>query len=336
MEAAQRTREFGVTRSGQPHQPGRGTRDEKLIAALTNDFQIGVWDLGARRLLHVFEAPGRVFSDNSAIALNKDGSILACATERVAILFDTKAGREIRRWELAPALVNEAEFFEEDKRLLLFRAEVKDRSRIPDSRVTPDTFPVVGRVYNLLADSRNPVLEIEEFPASIRSASISGSSGMLAVNGRKERGAPVASLLFDLRQAGRSPRRFGDDFLGNLIADGRILMLQHPTIDPTCEIRESQTGVLLETSIRGPEDIDTRHGYRILQPTGDGPNHCHLTSNDAAQTVARIPHGQFGSRGKFFYRGENPRLVLPMPSGALVIMDIEELRRRLNSLALGW
>lgn len=314
------------------------SRNEKLVAALTHDFQIGVWDLDARRLLHVFEAPGRVFADNSAIALNKDGSILACATESVGILWDTKTGREIRRWDkLAPALVNEMEFFDDDNRLLLFRAEVKDRSRLPDSRANPDTFPRVGRVYNLLADSSNPVLEIEDFPERIRGASISGSFGMLAVNGRRVRGAPDSALLFDLRDAGGLPRIFGDNFLGTLIADGRILLLSHPTGDPTCEIRESQTGVLLATSIHGPEDIDFKHGYRILQTTSDNDRNLYdLIYDKAGRSVARVPHDQSGSKGIFLYRGENPRLVIPMQSGELVITEIEELREKLNSFALGW
>ena len=53
--------------------------DDHLIAALSHDSRIGVWDVKADRLLHVIDAPRTEWVDNAAIAFTPDNQFLVYA-----------------------------------------------------------------------------------------------------------------------------------------------------------------------------------------------------------------------------------------------------------------
>ena len=62
--------------------------DARLVAALSHDWQVGVWDRSAGRLLHLFDAPRGSSADNAALAFDPEGTRLAYAAGRDAILWD--------------------------------------------------------------------------------------------------------------------------------------------------------------------------------------------------------------------------------------------------------
>jgi len=105
--------------------------DDRYLAALSQDWQVGVWDFQTGRLLQVFEAPVGLWADNAALAFSSDGR-RACVSCRGAVLRDVARGQEIRHWDLPPGLVNQLAFHATGK-LLLFRAETEAMRRSPDS-----------------------------------------------------------------------------------------------------------------------------------------------------------------------------------------------------------
>ena len=98
--------------------------DSRRVAALSNDWEIGVFDRKSGALIGITEAPQGVFTDNAAIALNADGTRLVCSAGSEAKLWDVQEKRLLRKWKLPPALT-EAAGFRPDGKLILIRQETK-------------------------------------------------------------------------------------------------------------------------------------------------------------------------------------------------------------------
>jgi len=76
----------------------------RLVAALSHDSRIGVWDTQEERLLHVFDAPRTQWIDNAAIAFSPDSKRLAFAGANDgrghAKLWNLADGTEQSHWTL--------------------------------------------------------------------------------------------------------------------------------------------------------------------------------------------------------------------------------------------
>ena len=144
--------------------------DDRLLAALSHDHRVAVWDLRAGRLLHVLSAPEAAYADNAALAFSPDGHHLACSasTEETgeAALWDVQSGQEVCRWPLPPALQH-ALFFPTPESLVLFQSEVPDGSHLPDSSMPVSQHPRRGRFYDL-AIGKSPVKRPDEITDSDR------------------------------------------------------------------------------------------------------------------------------------------------------------------------
>ena len=156
--------------------------DGRRIAALSQEWQVAVWDVGGPgcdRLLWVFDGPRGFTADNAALAFRPDGRQLAVATGREARLWDLDAGEVVRSWPLPPGL-RDALAFPTMDRLLLFRAE---REEGPD--VTPGTsLPKQGQIRNLLAaDPFQPLALNPDLSSPFRGASASPDGSLLVVIG---------------------------------------------------------------------------------------------------------------------------------------------------------
>jgi WD40 repeat protein len=74
--------------------------DGRLVAALAQDWQVSLWDRSTGGLMHLFEAPRGSFADNAAMAFDPDGTRLAYAAGREAIIWDVKSGKLLNEWRL--------------------------------------------------------------------------------------------------------------------------------------------------------------------------------------------------------------------------------------------
>ena len=72
--------------------------DGRFVAALANDWRVGVWDRTEARLLAVLEVEPGLFMDNATLALSPDGRSLAFSGGHKASLWGA-------RWPVAPGLV---------------------------------------------------------------------------------------------------------------------------------------------------------------------------------------------------------------------------------------
>ena len=71
--------------------------DGRRIAALSNDWEIGVFEMSSGALTGIAEAPEGFFTDNAGLAFSAEGSRLACSAGTEAKLWDVDKGRFLRK-----------------------------------------------------------------------------------------------------------------------------------------------------------------------------------------------------------------------------------------------
>lgn len=161
--------------------------DDQLLAAVSHDWQVGVWELGSGRLRFVREVPAGVLADNSALAFSPDGHQLAFEAGQNVRLLDTQTGAEIRATNLPPGMVNALKY-DPSGRLLSFRQE---------DEMVAGTTKRVGRVRDLLAaEPWVPLFETREFDKRLLDAVFAPDGRTLAVVG-KDTNDHVAAIAYD-------------------------------------------------------------------------------------------------------------------------------------------
>ncbi len=81
------------------------------LAALSDDWRLGVWEVGSGRLLFLFETPiGSSSADSAGACFDASGEQLAFAAGREACLFDLKTGDILQRWRLAEGASDQLAF----------------------------------------------------------------------------------------------------------------------------------------------------------------------------------------------------------------------------------
>ncbi len=161
----------------------RFSSDGKMIAALSHDWQVGVWDADGRRLLRVIDVPPGVTADNAALAFSPDGSQLAFSAGENAFLWNSATGRQLRQWQLPKGLV-EAMAFPAPERLLLFRVETQDGRVGPYSDAAYQQHPRVCRVRDLLAgEPLKPFAVWTDFNRHVMNAQCTSDGRFIVVDG---------------------------------------------------------------------------------------------------------------------------------------------------------
>src|SRR5262249_7010749 len=143
------------------------SRDGKRIAALSWDWWAAVWERDTGQLLRLLAVPRGQFPDNAGLAFSPDGRRLAVSAGNTASLWDLETG-ELQRWTL-PWGLTEAIAFPKSDQFLLFRTEVRDGSRSPDSGAPPTEYPRVCVLRNLLSPKpKVPVKIVTDFNRSVQ------------------------------------------------------------------------------------------------------------------------------------------------------------------------
>ncbi|HXP61153.1 MAG TPA: protein kinase [Dongiaceae bacterium] len=92
------------------------------LAALSDDWHLGVWEAASGRLLFLFETPdGSSYADSAGGCFDASGQRFAFATGREACLFDLRSGDVLQRWRLAEGASDQLQFDARGRWLLLRR-----------------------------------------------------------------------------------------------------------------------------------------------------------------------------------------------------------------------
>jgi len=153
------------------------------LAAIGIGWEVGVWDLKQKKLLHVLEMPRGFTADNFALAFNPDGRLLAISTGEEAQLWDVTTGGHLRSWKLPPGIAD-AISFSEDNALFLLRMETLQGTEMPLSNSPWQKCPRVCRLRNLLSsEPLKPISEMNNFNVGVFGIWASSNGRFFAVEG---------------------------------------------------------------------------------------------------------------------------------------------------------
>jgi serine/threonine protein kinase/WD40 repeat protein len=315
--------------------------DGRTLAALSNDWQVGVWDLETGRLLRVFEAPGGLWSDNGAIALSDDGR-LACASWRKAVWWNLKTGEELGRRVLPPGLVNMLGFHPSGK-LLLFRMETEDGKHAPDSSAPPKDHPRVQRIRDLLAKDPKPLVELRDLNWHIYHSACPPDGSYFLVDGlRGPRDAMehrfiaydglTGKRLWNLKE---EPWTGGGGYQ-YLDPTGKLLAFSFPG-QGTRTLVEMPTGVA-----RGSHPLmvafSPKADWWLNNSPGDSSEQSfgyRLHRRGEEDAVVTLGTDNLNAGGQRF-TPTGTHVLWGNADGTVTVCDIPEIQRRLAAVGLGW
>jgi WD40 repeat protein len=317
--------------------------DGRLVAALANDWQAGIWDRTTGRLLHLFAIPPGLFSDNTGIAFDPAARRIAFSAHKHATLWDLETGRLIETWDLPPGLGDRLAFHGPDQ-LNLFRCETHDRVP-PFSPYNPKDHPRVYRLYNLLRPSPlRPLNEIPDhdwhcygifMPDDGRFVIVDGTSSR---NGRQTR----TNIAYDTRTGAtlwsmpshRAPQDNGGGF--RLSPSGTILLLLSPNGTRTTWLKLPSREWIAETETTAP----------LLSPDGKRWFSLEATRVTGRYEFHYYPDGDGGPKIAFAELGETASNLVFGPDSRhvawggskfdVVVCDLVELQRAMAEYGLGW
>ncbi len=324
--------------------------DGRMLAGLAQGSQVGIWDLSSGRLRHVFDAPKALWTDNASLAFSPDSHQFAYAGSGFsggeAKLWDLTTGQELRSWKLPPGLQDHLGFHPSGK-LLLFRIETQDGKQFPGAAADPREHPRICRIRDLLSAERSkPLAEIVDFTGGTVGARAPADASYFVVEGfhgdprqwtRSIKafdgltGKEIWSLPSTLRSSAGS--------LHNIDPTGRFLVVVPRHYDDGPErgtLVEMPSGKLLGTledfaSCLGPAvkywgrtNHRGRPGLALFHRDDQAPL---VRLGIDVQTTSEN-HTQFNATGSHVAWGN--------VDGTVSVCDIEEVRRRLAQLGLGW
>jgi len=323
--------------------------DGRLVAALSNDWRVGIWDRAAHRLLHVLEVTPGSFTDNAGLAFSPDGRRFALSAGHEASLWDTASGELIKTWKLSEGLSDRLAF-PEPNRLLLFRVETETGEVGPFSEFPASKYPRVCRARDLLgAEPLKPVAEIRDFNLHVFASECSPDGKYYAIEG--QRGSPGNVTRVANLYEGPTGKKLG------------TLPTQNTVSFPHASFSFDSTGTVLYYFYKQAEEhrsylleIPSRAVLRQFDDTpyclGPRANRWLMASSATAdQSFALtlfeqdrpkplikfvLDLGNTAGTGNPQFSPDGLHLVWGNPSGSVTVVDLVEVQRRLAVIGLGW
>jgi serine/threonine protein kinase/WD40 repeat protein len=315
--------------------------DGRLIAALANNWEIGVWDYPGGRLRWVFQVPPGAFTDNAGLAFDAEGRRLAFSAWEHAQLWDLRTGRIIKSWDLPPAL-NEAPAFSGPDRLLLFREETQSGRLPPTTQAPPEVEPRVARLYDLLADPKVPIREVKDFNLKVLYIVASRGGEVFAIEGvGTKEGRRLRKLMAIEGPTGKelwssSSGRAAD--ASNMIFDPTGQLFLYKADDAgSSNLLDTATGRLRGTMLTLPYSVSPDAARWLLMEGGstDRPEMIAIHERGRNRASLRFVTDDL-ARGTGAFSPDGRHVVLCSQDGRVIVCDLNEMNHWLSGVGLGW
>jgi serine/threonine protein kinase/WD40 repeat protein len=320
--------------------------DGRLVAALSEDWRVGIWDRAAHRLLHVLEVTPGSLPDNAALALSADGRRFAFSSGKEASLWDVSTGETLKTWKLFLGLQDRLAFSDSNS-LLLYRLETETGEFGPVYRVDPVKHPRVCRIRNLLgADPLKPIAEIRDCNLHVFGSECSVDGRYYVIEGLagSDKDRKRLAALYD----GRTGKKLG------------LLPTESPVGWPNAQLNFDPPGTVLNFGYSGerseavflelPSRTPMRHldaWPRCLGPNAkrwltitdaptDQPTYLTLHEQGRREPFLNIMSDSLWTLGIPRFSPAGSHLVWGDSSGVVTVVDLVEVNRRLSEIGLGW
>ena len=260
---------------------------------------------------------------------------------RGAVLWDVARGKELRRWELPPGLVNLLAFHPKGK-LLLFREETEDMRHSPDSGAHPREYPRVCRIRDLLAkDPAATAIPLPDLNWHIWPGVCPADGSFFVANGLRNTGNKreahltvyhglTGKILWDLTYSGKDELGFTLDPTGKLLAfnqAGKTTVVEMPTGKAHGFLPWVHTlGLGAEWILDTTAVVDSSRQVFGLS--------LHRRGEERPLVTLALYDLRSGTRALFNVAGTH--VAWGNADGTVTVCEIQEVRRRLAAVGLGW
>lgn len=314
--------------------------DDRLVAALSDDWRLAIWEADTGLLRQVLGLPRGFLTDNACWAFGPDNQ-LAFSSGRNASLWDLATGKRLGSWDLPDGLVDRLAFHSSGK-LLLFRVETADKAPL-EAWTPPPRLQRVCRIRDLLGkEPLKPIKEIEDFNWHVYDAVPSRDGRFFAVAGlHGPQGQKQAFKVYDGLNGNRvwTSQDFSRSYYNpqlTLDPTGRILALtSDPDHSSTGTLIELPTGQLFGTWPLFPKAISpgARYGSSFGILSGSG---CYLYRKDDKAPLVTLGIDAQPSVVDYGFNAAGTHLAWGNRDGSVIVCDINNVQRRLASIGLGW
>jgi WD40 repeat protein len=315
--------------------------DERFIAALSHDWQVGVWELPIGNLRHILDVEPGITADNAALAFSADGSQLAFSAGDQAKLWDITTGQVVKYWQLRPGLGDHLAFHSSGN-LLSVRFE-EDEESPPVAGVPAGQHPRVVRIRDLLsANPEKPIKEIKAFPFGVPQSLMTRDGAHFVLEG------PVGPGRNDWSIRAYDGPTGEERWALNGMPSGHSGYLKCDPAGELLALRLSQSnGVLVKMADRQvvraladdptawPTALGPRGDYQVARV--DSPRFGYQLcrgSNSAPLVILGLDVESYAVVVQFNAKGT--RLAWGNADGTVSICDLRQVQTRLTQLGFGW
>ena len=318
--------------------------DGRLVAGLSDNWHLGIWDRPNHRLLHVLGVTRGYHIDNVGLAFSPDGRLVAFSAGREASLWDVATGKVVRTWSLPAGLVDRIAFADPN-RLLLFRVETESGEGGPSSGFDARKYPRVCRVRDLFGPRPiQPLAEIRDCNLHVFHAECSPDGMRYVIEGKGDtsgRVTRVANLYEGLsgKKLGALPTQLPIDVDGAVFRfDTSGMVLAYDTGVGTSFLDSTSRAVLRQFHGGLVECLGPGASRWLVLEGGtvDRPFAFSLFDRDRPEPLFRfmLDPGN-GSNGKPQFSADGSHVIWGIPNGVMLV-DLVEVSRRMSELGLGW
>ncbi len=307
-----------------------------LVAALSDDWQLGLWDANTRQLKCVLELPEGWTSDNAALAIDPDEERLAFATGTVALLWDLNT-TAMRSWKLPRGLWDQLAWRSENELILVRSEKVQDHWEF--------------RVRNLLSINPHKLLDkLGPFPAPTPTL-ISSDGRHFAVETIDDpTQTPVREIKvfalgpqgpqqvwsYAFHRPGSSRERIRIDPANSVFsfpADGPD---EQGWVNLLLNFPDGQTKQVLPVC---PHGLSPGGEYWVSKWNFKTPYQSEvlwLYRRSESQPLVALTLGRTPTTVRHAFKTSGTHLAWGTADGTVSICDLQEVRERLTSAGLGW
>jgi WD40 repeat protein len=318
------------------------SRSGRVVFAISQGFEIGVWDRATGNVVCILQAPDGLYSDNAGLAVSPDDRRIAFASNRTACLWDIVTGEVLATWRLPIGYCDKLAFSDEEH-LVLVRAETTDPETPPYGRAWHPTQPTrICAVYNNLLgpDPTKPLRVIRDFNLAVRSTLLSPDGKVVMLDGLEGVGPEdfrrwVAAIdLASGKTLWRHRSAYRWEGSSTMLLDPRGSLMQGLAVgrpgDYSIPLIEVSTGNIVETGFNcSAMGIDAR---LFVRTTEDGKPGIYLKGRRAPilkidhETVPMSSVGSFGQDGTSF---------VGLGRTVVSLGDLSEIQRQLRGFSPG-